>query len=122
MVSSEPKPQRAATRFIGMPCSSTCRATDGARRRHAGRPAIVAHEAALAHRRGTGERGDREIGAQMIGDPGMQPLEPGVALLQGERRAELRLTARAFEKDDKLARDRERERLTEIRLDERERE
>src|SRR6266852_2273255 len=47
---------------------------DGARRRHAGRPAIMTNEAALAHRGSIGERGDRQIAAKIIGDPGMEAL------------------------------------------------
>src|SRR5262245_12911649 len=70
---------------------------DGARRGRAGRLAVVTHEAALAHPGGIGERRDREIASEMIRDPGVQALEPPVAMLQGERRAELRLAARALQ-------------------------
>src|SRR5262249_2819432 len=57
----------------------------------------------------------------MIGDPGMEALEASIAVLQGERRAELRLSAWPFEENDELACDRQRDPLAEIRLDERQR-
>jgi hypothetical protein len=56
----------------------------------------MAHETALAHAAGLGQRGDREVAGQMIRDPGMQAFEALVAVLQRERRAELRLPARRF--------------------------
>src|SRR6266516_2821285 len=111
MVSSEPKPQRAATRFRQVLLEHLASRLDsdpfdGARRRHAGRPAIMANEAALAHRGSIGERGDRQIASKIIGEPGMEALEAGIAVLQGERRAEWRLADWTFEEDDELAGDR----------------
>ena len=51
----------------------------------------------------------------------MQTLEAGIALLQGQRRAELRLAARALQEDDEMAGHRQGELAAEILLDQRQR-
>src|SRR5262245_27371196 len=52
---------------------------DGPRWSPAGRPAVVADKAALAHAGGAGERRNREVAAKVVDDPSMQALEAGVA-------------------------------------------
>src|SRR5262249_45312579 len=90
----------------------------GTGRRRAGRPAIMAHEAALAHGNSLGERGDGQITAKIIEDPGVKALEPRVAVWEGERRTKRRLPAGPLEKDDERAGNRHGCRTPKIGLDE----
>jgi hypothetical protein len=50
-----------------------------------------------------GECSDRKLAANIVCDPGVEALEAGIPLLQGKRRAELRLATGTFEEDDELA-------------------
>src|SRR5258706_16157666 len=66
------------------------------RGRRADLPAEGAREVARTHARAPGERGHREIVAQVISDPRLHLAQtPPLAPLRGELHAELRLAARA---------------------------
>src|SRR5262245_7256493 len=95
---------------------------DRARRGDPGCPAVMANETALAHRGGIRKCAHRQVATDIVGDPGMQALEASIAMLQRQGRAELRLAARALEKDNELAGDRQGHARPEIRFDESKRE
>ena len=91
-------------------------------RRAAGRLLVAAQKRAIAHTGARGEARRRKIGAEILAHPGVQGAEGVVALLQLQRRAELRLAAGALEKNHQLARHGERDRAPEVFLDQSERE
>ena len=91
--------------------------------RHPGLGLEGAGEVALAHARARGERGDRQVGVEVVGHPRLQLAQRrAVGRLRGELGAELGLAAGALDEDDEPAGDIERDPRAEVLLDERERE
>ena len=88
IVSSEPKPQRREAWLTGSPCSSSRRAAStliSSMARAGVRPVdllVVPREAARAHVGALGQARQRQVAAQIVEDPAMQPVEALVALLQ----------------------------------------
>ena len=129
MVSTVPKPQRRATgvdrRVAGLErrCARSRRGrldVGGGRHAHLARKARAKLRSLMCGARG--ERGHREVGVEVVGDPGLQ-LAQRLALggLRGELRAELRLAAGALQEQHEPARRLERDLAAEVLLDQRER-